>query len=291
MGFGERLKEAVERTGTCACVGLDPHLDKFPEELKASWHGLEGTAFRNAAAAAVQRFNREVLTRIAGKVPAVKPQLAFYEELGAAGWAALEETCRLARDLGILVVADAKRGDIQSTAQAYAQAILSDDGPLAADAMTVSPWLGGDTIEPYLPLVQRQGKGLFVLVRTTNPGSALLQHHGQPRAANVAAREVHRLGLPSAEASGLSAVGAVVGAQTSPDEVRALREEMPHAWFLVPGYGAQGGRRDDCFRGRRTDGLGVLVAASRSVLFPPAEGDPWAAVERAVASFARDVAL
>ena len=279
--FDERLQRAVERTGTLACIGLDPHLEKFPPELKKTFEGRSGTERREAAAKAVVAFNDEVLRRCEGKVPAVKPQLAFYEELGAPGWKALEETCAIARRRGLLVVADAKRGDIESTARAYAHAILSDDGPLAADAVTISPWLGIDAIEPFVGAVRDAGKGLFVLVRTTNPASGLLQGHGDPTAALVVARALGQYDLPS--------IGAVVGAQTPRAEVTAIRSAMPRSWFLVPGYGAQGGRRDDCLAGARPDGMGILVSASRSVLYPGADGGSWSAIEAAIDAFVTDV--
>ena len=279
--FDERLRGAVERTGTRACIGLDPHLEKFPPALRKTFEGRTGAERREAAAKAVLAFNDEVLRRLEGKVPAVKPQLAFYEELGAPGWKALEETCAIARRRGLLVVADAKRGDIESTARAYAQAILADDGPLGADAVTISPWLGVDAIEPFVGAVKEAGKGLFVLVRTTNPASALLQGHGDPSAALVVARALGQLDHPS--------IGAVVGAQTPRAEVAAIRSAMPHSWFLVPGYGAQGGSREDCVAGARPDGTGVLVSASRSVLYPAADGGSWSAIEAAIDAFLTDV--
>ncbi len=281
--FDERLLRAVERTGTRACVGLDPHLERFPEDLRRTFEAKSGAERREAAAAAVLAFNSEVLRRIEGKVPAVKPQLAFYEELGAPGWRALEETCAIARRRGLLVVADAKRGDIESTARAYAEAILADSGPLGADAITINPWLGLDAIEPFVGAVKDGGKGLFVLVRTTNPASALLQGHGQPSAAAVLAQRLGALDLPS--------IGAVVGAQIPPAEVKAIRTAMPRAWFLVPGYGAQGGRREQCLVGTRADGNGVLVAASRSVLYPSTDGGSWSAIEAAIDAFATDVRI
>jgi orotidine-5'-phosphate decarboxylase len=285
--FDERLLRAVERTGTRACVGLDPHLERFPEELRKTYEGLAGAGYREAAARAVLAFNGEVLRRLEGKVPAVKPQLAFYEELGAPGWRALEETCAIARQRGLLVVADAKRGDIESTARAYAHAILADAGPLGADAITISPWLGVDAIEPFFGAVREGGKGLFVLVRTTNPASALLQAHGEPTAAAVLARTLGDL----AERPGQSSIGAVVGAQIPRGEVQAIRAAMPRAWFLVPGYGAQGGRRDDCLTGARPDGTGVLVSASRSVLYPTADDGSWSAIEAAIDAFVKDVRI
>jgi orotidine-5'-phosphate decarboxylase len=281
--FDERLLRAVERTGTRACIGLDPHLERFPEALRKTFEGRTGAERREAAARAVVAFNDEVLRRIEGKVPAVKPQLAFYEELGAPGWKALEETCAIARRRGLLVVADAKRGDIESTARAYAHAILDADGPLGADAVTINPWLGVDAIEPFVAAVEEAGKGLFVLVRTTNAASALLQGHGEPSAAIVLARALGELEAPS--------IGAVVGAQTPRAEVAAIRAAMPRAWFLVPGYGAQGGRREDCLAGARADGTGVLVSASRSVLYPAADGGSWSAIEAAIDAFATDVRI
>ncbi len=278
--FGERLAQAVKRCGAPLCVGLDPHLDRLPAPLRARFEGREGASFRQEAARAVEAFDAMVLRAVAGVAPAVKPQLAFYEALGAPGFAALERTCALARELGILVVADAKRGDISSTAAAYATALLDPKGPLAADAVTLSPWMGMDVLEPFLPACRDHGRGLFVLVRTTNPGSALLQHHGDPTAAMRVATELDRLGRDLVGPSGLSSVGAVVGAFAS-DEAAALRDAMPAAWFLVPGVGAQGGGVAQALAGRRADGLGSLVASARGILFPPKgqqDDDPEQAV-------------
>ena len=264
--FGERLAEACARHAAPVVVGLDPHLGRLPRTLRRTFEGLEGAERRVAAAQAVRLFNSVVIEAITGVVPAIKPQLAFYEALGAPGWAALEETCLRARQAGLLVIADGKRGDISSTAAAYAEAILHPDGPLAADALTVNPWMGSDTLEPYLPLVREHGRGLFVLVRTTNPGSAELQLHGQPRAAwkvaaGVAARNAALGGNPGP-------IGAVVGA-LSPEDAASLRETMPAAWFLVPGVGAQGGSMQDAVAGARADGLGAAVTSSRAITFGP----------------------
>lgn len=267
--FGERLVEAVARTGVPLAVGIDPHLDRLPEPLQRRYRGLTGAAFRTRAAEAVGEFGRIVIQAVRGRVPAIKLQLAFYEQLGHAGWAALEETCALAREAGLLVVADGKRGDISSTAAAYARALLDPDGPVGADALTVNPWMGTDTLEPYMDLVAEAGRGIFVLVRTTNPGSAELQGHGDPPAALKVADAVTRLGKASTGPSGLSSVGAVVGAMAARD-ARMLRQRMPRAWFLTPGVGAQGGTVAEGLSGIRADGMGVLVAAARSVLYPTA---------------------
>lgn len=269
--FGERLREAALRVGAPVAVGLDPHLDRYPRALQARFLGLQGAQRRAAAASAVRDFDAGAIDALTGRVAAIKVQLAFYEQLGSAGWAALEHTCQLACARGLLVIADGKRGDIASTAAAYADAILDPDGPLGADAVTVNPWMGFDTLEPFLDRCRRHGSGVFVLVRTTNPGSADLQRYGEPTAAARVAEAVHRLGEELRGPSGLSSVGAVVGAQVPADEQRALRAAMPDAWFLVPGVGAQGAGPSEALAGARSDGLGSLVVAARSVLFPDRE--------------------
>ena len=266
-GFGDRLAAATEAVGAPIGLGLDPHLHRLPARLRASFEGRQGAAFRSAAAEAVLSFNQAAIAAATGRVAAVKPQFAFYEQLGAAGFAVLEETCRLARQAGLLIIADAKRGDISSTAAAYARSILDPGGPFAADAVTLNPWMGLDVLEPFLAYAEA-GCGVFALVRTTNPGSGLLQqHHG---AAERLADELARLGEKYPGSSGFSPVGAVVGAQRA-EEAAALRQRMPGAWFLVPGVGAQGGSAAQALAGARADGLGSLVVSSRSLLFPGAE--------------------
>jgi len=268
--FGDRMARAARAAGNCAVVGLDPHLDRLPRVFRDRYEGRSGLSFRAEAATAVLEFNRLVIEAIAGKVPAVKPQFAFYEALGSPGFAALEETCALARDAGLLVLADAKRGDIASTAAAYARSILSLDGPFQADAVTVNAWMGADTLDPFIDICAQTGGGLFVLVRTTNPGCGFLQHHGEPRAAHALAEVLCEKGRVLTGESGLSSIGAVVGAMTG-DEASELRALMPAAWFLVPGVGAQGGCVEDAVAGARSDGLGCLVNSSRAVLYAGAE--------------------
>jgi orotidine-5'-phosphate decarboxylase len=196
-----------------------------------------------------------VIEAVAEHCVAVKPQLACFERLGAPGWSALEQVVAQARDAGLLVLADAKRGDIDVTARAYAQAFLgqtpSPYGPipgLGADAMTVSPWLGRDSLEPFTSVAREVGAGLFVLVRNSNPGAVELQDRqlgdGSGTLSEVVAAIVTELGADGIGRSGLSDVGAVVGA-TAPEHLHRLRELMPHAVFLLPGVGAQGGRIED----------------------------------------------
>jgi len=288
--FGDRVADAVAATGTCAVVGLDPHLDRLPAALRAQFEGKSGMAYLEAAAGAVVEFNRMVIDGLVGVVPAVKPQFAFYEALGTPGWEALTETCRMAHAAGLLTIGDAKRGDISSTGAAYARAILDPDGPLGLDSVTLNPWMGMDTLDPWLGICESYGRGVFVLVRTTNPGSSMLQHHGSPAAAECVADALHTAGANTQGDSGFSSVGAVVGA-TAGEDAASLRARMPQAWFLVPGVGAQGGDADDAVAGARADGMGCLVNSSRGVLFGAGEEeDPAGAIaQRARAHAARFV--
>jgi len=263
--FADALAAAAQKTGPLG-LGLDPHLDRLPAPLQERYAGKTGAAFREAASEAIVDFNRVMIEAATGRVAAVKPQFAFYEQLGAPGFAALEETCRMARTAGLLIVGDAKRGDISSTAAAYARSILDPDGPLACDSVTLNPWMGSDVLAPFLEYCREAGRGLFVLVRTTNPGSALLQKHHA--AAMHLARELHRLGADLVSPGGWSPIGAVVGAQAHA-EAPAIRDAMPGGWFLVPGVGAQGGNAAEGLAGARADGLGALVVSSRGLLYPP----------------------
>lgn len=267
--FADALAAAAREVGPLG-LGLDPHLDRLPAPLQERYAGKTGRAFREAAAEAVVDFNRVMIEAAAGRVAAVKPQFAFYEQLGSPGFAALEETCRMAREAGLLIIGDAKRGDISSTAAAYARSILDPDGPLACDSVTLNPWMGSDVLLPFLRYCREAGRGLFVLVRTTNPGSALLQKHHE--AALMMARELHRLGADLVSDGGWSPIGAVVGAQAHA-EAPGVRACMPNGWFLVPGVGAQGGNAAEGLAGARADGLGALVVSSRGLLYPaePAE--------------------
>lgn len=270
--FSDRLVAAVKAKGNPVCVGLDPRFDLLPERLRRLAVRTHGRSSR-AVAAAFLEFNRALIDELADLVPACKPQVAFYEEYGAEGMRAFEETVRHARDKGLLVISDAKRGDIGPTAEGYARAHLSheEDGfagrGFDADAVTVNPYLGADSLEPFLELGRRHGKGAFVLVRTSNPGARDLQDldvDGRPLYERVA-EMVGRLGGPPS-ASGFTDVGAVVGA-TYPDEARSLRALLPEAIFLVPGYGAQGAAAADAAAAFRDDGLGALVNSARGIVF------------------------
>jgi len=266
----DALDARIASTGSIACVGLDPRPSLLPPDLVSRHRGGTGTPAERVAAAFVEA-NRTVIDAVADRCAAVKPQAACYEAYGVAGWRALAETVAHARAAGIPVVLDAKRGDIGSTAAHYGQMAFGgapdlDGTPLegiGADWLTVNGYLGADGVDPIL---DGHDGGAFVLVKTSNPGSGELQDvdaGGETVAARMAAR-VAAWGAGRIGASGLSAVGAVVGA-TYPDQARALRERMPHAFLLVPGYGAQGGTAADAVAGRRPDGRGLLVSSSRGI--------------------------
>lgn len=267
MHFGERLTQRVRALRSATCIGLDPHLDRLPPSVL---RGGDRAALASGAAA----FCRGVIEVTADLIPACKPQAAFFEALGAPGAAALEEVVGAARDAGMLVILDAKRGDIGSTAEAYARATLDPDGPLGADAVTLSPYLGPESLEPFLHRCA-EGKGLFVLVRTSNPGAGAWQ----ARIAPAVADWVEQANAPFGD---LGPIGAVVGA-TLGGEAADWRARMPHAWFLVPGFGAQGAGHREIRQHVRPDGLGSLVVSARAVLFPPSgvDGPRWKDAVRA----------
>jgi orotidine-5'-phosphate decarboxylase len=210
-----------------------------------------------------------VIDVVAPLVPAVKPQAAFFEELGPAGMQALADVIRYAHDRGLLVILDGKRNDIDSTATAYARAYLgAESSAWGADALTVSPYLGADSIEPFVEVGRERGAGIFVLVKTSNPGGGQFQDlacEGRPLYRHVA-EFVERLAADGAGASGYGDVGAVVGA-TWPEQLAELRQAMPHAWLLIPGFGRQGGTAGDVAAGFDSSGLGAIVNNSRGIIF------------------------
>jgi orotidine-5'-phosphate decarboxylase len=266
--FADRLIARVEATRSHLVVGLDPDLRELPPEL------LDGATDLAGAATAVEAFATAVIDGVAELVPAVKPQSAFFEALGSAGVAALERVEAHARTAGLLVIEDAKRGDIGNTMAAYAAAALGrmriGDAELPvhdADAVTVSPYLGPESLEPMIDVARRFGKGLFVLVRTSNPASGELQDLVGPEGELVherVARMVDALGADGAGERGYADVGAVTGL-TYPEQAPALRALMPRAILLVPGLGAQGGRPEDFAGFLDEHGLGAVAAASRSI--------------------------
>jgi orotidine-5'-phosphate decarboxylase len=270
--FADRLTAALRAKGNPVCVGLDPRFDELPSPMRRLALRTYGNSTRAVASAFVE-FNRAIIDAVCDLVPVCKPQIAFYEEYGAEGIRAFEETVRHARHKGLVVISDAKRADIGSTAEAYARAQLGCDHDgiighgFGADAVTANPYLGRDALAPFLVLCRARRRGVFVLVRTSNPGARDLQDletSGRPVYERVA-EMVRELGGPPGP-SGFNDVGAVVGA-TYPAEARRLREIMPHTFFLVPGYGAQGATAADAVAGFRADGMGAVVSSSRGAIF------------------------
>jgi orotidine-5'-phosphate decarboxylase len=288
--FGERLALAVEAKLSASCVGIDPHLGRLPGSMaQAASAALEGGDSEQAASI-VEEYCLGVVSAVAKHVPAVKPQAAFFEQLGWAGVRALERVVAAAREQGLLVVLDAKRGDIGSTARAYAAMGLSASGSCPSDAMTLSPYLGPESLAPYIDYFG-QGAGVFVLVRTSNPGSLLWQAPNEEGIACRVSDWVREQNGPYTDGAGLGPVGAVIGA-TLREEAASWRARMPRAWFLVPGFGAQGATADDIAPHFREDGLGALITASRSVLYPASgcDGLDWCEqVSHRAEAFAADV--
>jgi orotidine-5'-phosphate decarboxylase len=288
--FADRLAEAVERKRSQLLVGLDPRPDLLPVELVG-----DAQVDRAAAADGCARFCRGIIDSVAPHVVGVKPQLAFFEALGADGFRAFEDVCSYARAAGLLVLADAKRGDIGSTSRAYAAAYLEARGeePPLADAMTVNVYLGRDSLEPFLAACRRHGGGLFCVLKTSNEGGADVQDlalsDGRPLWHHLA-RVVHELGEELVGNRGLSSVGAVVGA-THPRAVGEARRLMPQAVLLLPGVGAQGATPADLARAFTSGPASALVNASRSVLYAfRATAEDWrSAAALEAARLRRDV--
>jgi len=288
--FADRLLAAIAAKGSPVCVGVDPVYEKLPAELR------QGDASESQRLGAIGRYCHALLENVSEIVPAVKPQSAYFEMYGAEGVALYEQVVRRARELGLIVIGDVKRNDIGSTAGAYATGHLGRED--SVDAVTVNGYLGGDGISPFAEQAAKTGRGLFVLVRTSNPSGAAIQDFADATGKKLyehVAGQVAALGdRPEfIGASGYSCLGAVVGA-TYPQEARRLRELMPRQIFLVPGYGAQGAGAGDCAAAFKADGTGAIVNASRSVIFAYADkkyaGLGWqAAIAAAAKAFAADI--
>jgi orotidine-5'-phosphate decarboxylase len=256
--FSDLLADRCDALASIACVGLDPVLEQLPAAIRATHHD---------PVAAIRAFCLGIIDAVAPTVPVIKPQSACFERFGSRGVAVLEECCRAARDAGLLVLLDVKRGDIGISAEHYAAAAQH----CGAHALTVSGYMGPDTIEPFA----NSGLGVFVLVRTSNPGSDAVQSQrlaDNRSIAELLADHVRELGAPRRGSRSLSNIGAVVGATKAADAA-ALRQRMPDQVFLVPGFGAQGGTASDITHmvranSKNSAGLsGVLVNASRSVIY------------------------
>ena len=267
-----KLIDRIVDTGAPIVVGLDPKLDFIPDAVKARCFEEKGENLEGAAEAFWQ-FNKEIIDSIYDIVPAVKPQIAMYEELGIPGLITFKKTVEYCKEKGLIVIGDIKRGDIGSTSESYAVGHLGSvkigDKSFRGfeeDFATVNPYLGSDGVKPFINVCNREDKGIFVLVKTSNPSSGEFQDRlidGRPLYEHVG-EQVEKWGLDSMDGA-YSNVGAVVGA-TYPEMGKILRDIMPHAYILVPGYGAQGGKGKDLVHFFNKDGLGAIVNSSRGII-------------------------
>ena len=272
--FIDNLIEAIRQKKSVVCVGLDPVLEKIPASIITRAEANHGPTL-TAAAEAVLNFNKGLIDAIYDLVPVVKPQSAFFEKLGFQGVWAFEETCKYAKEKGLLVIGDVKRGDIGNTAEAYAEAFLGETSVFGnkvatnfLDAVTVNPYMGYDSVKPFVKYSKKKGKGVFVLVKTSNISSGDFQDRTVDESGlkiyEVAGHLLESWGADEIGKYGYSSVGAVVGA-TYPAEIKKLREIMPNAFFLIPGYGAQGGSAEDVKFAFDAEGLGAIVNSSRGI--------------------------
>lgn len=272
MSF-DRLIEKIIKTQNPTVAGLDPKLDYVPEYIKKKAFKKYGKTLKGASKAILE-FNKGIIDEICDIVPAIKPQAAYYEMYGYEGVKTLYKTISYAQKKGMFVITDAKRSDIGATMEAYAAAhlgtVMVDDEeltPFGADAMTVNGYLGTDGIEPLLKLCRENDKGIFVLVKTSNKSSGELQDLkiGDETVYNVMGNMCEKWGETAPGKLGYSSVGAVVGA-TYPEQLAEMRAKLPNTFFLVPGYGAQGGGAEGVSKAFDANGLGAIVNSSRAVM-------------------------
>lgn len=268
----DRLVEKIKETGAPIVVGLDPMLKYVPEQVQQKAFAQYGETLEGAAEA-IWQFNKEIVDKTWDLIPAVKPQIAMYEQFGIPGLMAFQKTVQYCQEKGLVVIGDIKRGDIGSTSAAYAVGHLGrvkvgskEYVPFGEDFVTVNPYLGSDGVNPFLDVCKEEKKGVFVLVKTSNPSSGEFQDQqiqGRPLYELVG----EKVAVWGAELMGkeYSYVGAVVGA-TYPEMGKVLRKIMPKAYILVPGYGAQGGKGKDLVHFFNEDGLGAIINSSRGII-------------------------
>ena len=269
----KRLIEKIAQMQNPSVVGLDSLLDYIPQHIKDEKFATYGDTF-DAAAQSILEYNKAIIDQICDIVPAVKPQAAYYEMYSWQGMWALCETVKYAQEKGMIVIMDGKRNDIGSTMQAYAKAHLGTStvngkelSAFGSDMLTVNGYLGSDGVNPLLPICDEQDKGIFVLVKTSNPSSGELQDQkiGDKSIYETMGAMCEQWGSQTENHYGYSRVGAVVGA-TYPEQLAEMRQKMPHTFFLVPGYGAQGGGANDVAGAFDKNGLGAIVNSSRAIL-------------------------
>ena len=271
MNAIDKLISKINETKNKTVIGLDPKYEMLPERLKNKY----GKTLEDISKAILE-FNKELIDNTCDIIPAVKVNIAFYEMYGIPGMKVFEETCKYAKEKGMVVIADIKRGDIGSTTKAYSNAFLGktmigdkEESIFDVDFVTVNPYMGTDCVKPFIEDCKKYDKGIFVLVKTSNPSSGELQdvklENGQEVYIKVA-KLVEEWGKDLRGKNGYSSVAAVVGA-TYPKQLKEIRKTAPHTYFLIPGYGAQGGKVEDIALGFDENGLGGIVNASRSLMY------------------------
>jgi len=274
MNFSDKLAKQIKLKNNPSVLGLDPKLEYIPESIKKKYF-VKNVSYQKAAADCIIEFNKRLIDALYEVIPAIKPQLAYYEMYGIEGIRAFYETISYAKEKGLLVIADGKRNDIGTTAQAYAAAYLgktpingTEQEAFDVDALTVNAYLGIDGVKPFIEECEKNDRGIFILVRTSNPSSGQLQDLKLQDGRTIyeaMADLVNQWGGTTIGECGYSSVGAVVGA-TYPIQLSELRKRMPKAWILVPGYGAQGGTAQDVAVAFDKNGLGAVINASRSLM-------------------------
>jgi len=274
MNFSDKLAKQIKLKNNPSVLGLDPKLEYIPESIKKKYF-VKNVSYQKAAADCIIEFNRRLIDTLYEVIPAIKPQLAYYEMYGIEGIRAFYETISYAKEKGLLVIADGKRNDIGTTAQAYAAAYLgktpingTEQEAFDVDALTVNAYLGIDGVKPFIEECEKNDRGIFILVKTSNPSSGQLQDLKLQDGRTIyeaMADLVNQWGGTTIGECGYSSVGAVVGA-TYPIQLSELRKRMPKAWILVPGYGAQGGTAQDVAVAFDKNGLGAVINASRSLM-------------------------
>ena len=270
MNAIDRLIDKIKQTNNPTVMGLDPRFDMLPKCVTDKYDkSLEGVS------KAILEYNKALIDENYDIIPAIKPQIAFYEMFGIPGLEAFKETCKYAKEKGMIVIADIKRGDIGSTAQGYSNAFLGktkigdlEESIFDVDFVTVNPYMGTDCIKPFVEDCKKYDKGIFILVKTSNSSSGELQDLKLENGKEVymqVAELVEKWGADLIGKYGYSSVAAVVGA-TYPEQLEQIRSKAPHTYFLIPGYGAQGGKAEDIALGFDKNGLGGIVNASRSLM-------------------------
>lgn len=303
--FTDRLNERILSVNSRVCVGLDPDLSHFPKSLLNKHQlteslivGFTKSSYRDVAKCIIE-FNTMVIDLICDHAVAVKPQIAHYERFGPYGMLALEKSVEYAREKNLMIILDAKRNDIGSTAEKYAYAYLganqeANSAAIPCDALTINPYLGLDGIKPFVDLCKENGKGIFVLVKTSNKSSGDLQDlvliKDSSNLSFHVASLVNEWGCNIIGEHGYSAVGAVVAA-TYPEDIKRLRERMPQSFFLIPGYGAQGGTAEDVRNAFDEKGLGAIINSSRGIIYPcpPETEDFQSAIREQVLIMKNDI--